>query len=272
MQNTAEYEQTRPTRRSTQTDADEKTYFMGGVIVTQIAVTALLILTVFLIYRSHGARYDFLKNYYDTVMQRDYTASELIDSAHKVMASLTRPRDDSREQTEAETSDVKDAEDNETDELAAAGGEDLMLPKNNASFSPFYLSKSIYKPVDSQRITSRFGYRINPVTGKYGFHSGIDLAAEQGSNIYAALDGTVEKAEYSSARGNYIFLRSSDNILTVYCHCSELLVSAGQSVTAGDVIAKVGATGQATGPHLHFEIRINGSYYNPVWLPEFNEL
>ena len=69
-----------------------------------------------------------------------------------------------------------------------------------------------------------------------------------------------------TARGNFIFLNSDGNIKTVYCHCSELLVSEGDAVKAGQVIARVGSTGQATGPHLHFEIRINGIYYNPEWV------
>ena len=61
-------------------------------------------------------------------------------------------------------------------------------------------------------------------------------------------------------------INSSGGIKTVYCHCSELLVTEGQQVTAGEIIAKVGSTGQATGPHLHFELRINGIYYNPIWV------
>ena len=123
------------------------------------------------------------------------------------------------------------------------------------------------KPVEYTRITSRFGYRINPVTNKYGFHSGVDLAAKSGTPIKAAFDGKIVKASYSDIRGNYIFLESEGN-MTVYCHCSELIAEEGANVRAGEIIARVGSTGQATGPHLHFEIRIGSVRHNPLWVLE----
>ena len=268
MQNEREYERPYRQRKSDGQNVEQRSsFFMQGVILTQITVFAVLLLILFLVCRPHGRTYEFLKSFYEGISVKDYNASDIYDGAKDVLSFLLEPKqsleaaDTQTDEVPTEKADLTNAE-SET----PAGGEDLISPRENTSFSPFYLSMPIYRPVDSKRITSRFGYRINPVTGAYGFHSGLDLAADNGSEIYAAFDGTVEKAGYSPARGNYIFLNSDGNIKTVYCHCSELLVSEGETVKAGTVIARVGATGQATGPHLHFEIRINGIYYNPEWV------
>lgn len=116
----------------------------------------------------------------------------------------------------------------------------------------------------SSRITSYFGDRESPVAGASTNHKGIDIGASTGTNIVAAADGTVTIATYSYSAGNYIMLNHGGGVSTVYMHCSSLLVSVGASVKKGDVIARVGSTGYSTGPHLHFGIRYNGSYVNPL--------
>lgn len=116
----------------------------------------------------------------------------------------------------------------------------------------------------SARITSYFGDRESPVAGASTNHKGIDIGASTGTNIVAAADGTVTIATYSYSAGNYLMLNHGGGVSTVYMHCSSLLVSVGSSVKKGDVIAKVGSTGYSTGPHLHFGIRQNGSYVNPL--------
>lgn len=116
----------------------------------------------------------------------------------------------------------------------------------------------------SSRITSYFGDRESPVAGASTNHKGIDIGASTGTNIVAAADGTVTISTYSYSAGNYIMLNHGGGVSTVYMHCSSLLVSVGASVKKGDVIAKVGSTGYSTGPHLHFGIRQNGSYVNPL--------
>ena len=115
----------------------------------------------------------------------------------------------------------------------------------------------------SSRITSAFGSRTSPTEGASSNHKGIDIGASTGSNILAAADGTVSIATYSYSAGNYIMLNHGGGVTTVYMHCSSLLVSPGETVKKGQVIAKVGSTGYSTGPHLHFGIRYNGSYVNP---------
>lgn len=123
-------------------------------------------------------------------------------------------------------------------------------------------------PLDSKynNITSKFGYRTHPVTGIYKLHSGVDIASSgiKGSSIYAAKGGTVIKAGYNTGYGNYVVINHGDGYATLYGHASSLTVSAGQTVNKGDVIGYVGSTGYSTGPHLHFEIMINGEYTNPL--------
>ena len=124
-------------------------------------------------------------------------------------------------------------------------------------------TKCIWPCPSSSRITSAFGGRESPTEGASSNHQGIDIGASTGSDIVAAADGVVTIATYSASAGNYVMLSHGGGVSTVYMHCSSLNVSEGQSVTQGQVIAKVGSTGYSTGPHLHFGIRSGGSYVNP---------
>ena len=115
----------------------------------------------------------------------------------------------------------------------------------------------------STRVTSDYGTRVSPMSGASSKHKGIDIGASAGADIIAAADGTVTAASYSSAAGNYVMIDHGGGLYTVYMHASSLLVSPGQTVSAGDVIAKVGSTGISTGSHLHFGVSLNGSYVSP---------
>lgn len=115
----------------------------------------------------------------------------------------------------------------------------------------------------STRITSDYGPRESPTAGASSNHKGIDIGAAYGADIVAAADGTVVFAGYSSSAGNYVTIDHGGGLYTVYMHCSSLVVSKGQSVSRGQVIAKVGSTGISTGNHLHFGVSLNGSYVNP---------
>lgn len=115
----------------------------------------------------------------------------------------------------------------------------------------------------SRRITSDYGNRISPTGGASSNHKGIDIGAAGGADIVAAADGKVKAATYSSSAGNYVMIDHGGGLYTVYMHASSLNVSSGQSVSAGQVIAKVGSTGISTGNHLHFGVSLNGSYVSP---------
>ena len=113
-------------------------------------------------------------------------------------------------------------------------------------------------------ITSEFGYRKDPFTGKTKGHSGMDLAVPTGTPIRAALPGTVTVSTYNKGGyGYYVMIDHGGGLSTLYGHCSQLLAQVGRTVQAGDVIALSGSTGRSTGPHLHFEVRVNGERTNP---------
>lgn len=113
------------------------------------------------------------------------------------------------------------------------------------------------------RISDDYGNRMHPVLGIQKFHNGIDMAAPGGTPILAAYDGKVVAADYSSSMGNYVMIDHGDSLYTIYMHASALYVSKGQEVSKGAKIAAVGTTGRSTGNHLHFSVRLNGSYVNP---------
>lgn len=119
-------------------------------------------------------------------------------------------------------------------------------------------------PVDSniRIVTSDYGWR--KLWGRDDYHIGIDIGAPGGRNIYAADGGTVIKATYNSSYGYYVLIDHGNTISTLYAHASKLLVSVGQKVERGQVIALVGTTGNSSGNHLHFEVRVNGQHTDPL--------
>lgn len=113
-------------------------------------------------------------------------------------------------------------------------------------------------------VSSAYGYREHPVDGKYKFHAGVDLAADKYTDIQAFADGVVDFIGKSDAYGNYIQLKHDNGITTFYAHCDELFLPKGTPVSAGDIIATVGDTGNVTGPHLHLEMKVNGVLTDPM--------
>lgn len=111
-------------------------------------------------------------------------------------------------------------------------------------------------------VTSGFGWRTHPLFKVQRLHNGIDIGAPTGTPIIAAYDGEVVVATYQAAAGNYIMINHGSNLYTVYMHLSKFNVKVGQSVKQGDTIGLVGSTGNSTGPHLHFSVRLNGEYVN----------
>ena len=153
---------------------------------------------------------------------------------------------------------------------AAEAAEAAMIKQNSNAFSysanPIkYTGGRFAWPVPgSQRITSYYGYRIHPVYKTKKFHTGIDVGAGYGLDIVAAGDGVVTMATTNGGYGKCVIINHGSGITTLYGHCSTLLVSVGDKVTKGQTIAKVGSTGVSTGPHLHFEVRLNGSTTDPL--------
>ncbi len=122
----------------------------------------------------------------------------------------------------------------------------------------------LFPPVSQGRYTSYFGSRDDPFDGSADYHGGVDIGADLGEKIRAAHDGIITEVGYDSVSGNYVFLRYNNAFETFYCHCSEIIASEGDVVRQGETIALVGSTGASTGPHLHFEVRVDGEKVNPV--------
>ena len=128
----------------------------------------------------------------------------------------------------------------------------------------FFLDSSFRLPLDTRIVSSGFGYRTSPVYGVWKFHKGVDFAAPEGESVYACKGGTVSLAVRNDAIfGNYIIISHTGGLTSVYAHLSKISVRQGQTVRSGQTIGEIGQTGAATGPHLHFEIRRNGTATNP---------
>lgn len=115
----------------------------------------------------------------------------------------------------------------------------------------------------STGVTCAYGPRVHPINGNKSFHYGVDLAAGMNTEIYATKSGTVTGATYGEANGYYVTINHGDGYSSIYAHMTNYVVSVGDSVKQGQLIGYVGTTGWSTGPHLHFEVRVNGAYTNP---------
>jgi hypothetical protein len=134
----------------------------------------------------------------------------------------------------------------------------LMVSASCTSAFAFYL------PPTLGAMSSPFGWRVDPFTGRQRFHGGIDIAASEGSPVYATQAGLVTFSGVYGGYGNVVVLNHGNTLYTLYGHNSRLLVQVGQPVYRGQIIALVGSTGRSTGPHLHFEVHYKQQYVNPL--------
>jgi murein DD-endopeptidase MepM/ murein hydrolase activator NlpD len=147
--------------------------------------------------------------------------------------------------------------------------EQMILRRNqNGKQGPSTGSGAMMWPTDVREITSPYGWRTHPIFGTSIYHSGIDIGADYGDTVRAADNGVVIYADWMGGYGKAVIIDHGNGISTLYGHNSELLVTEGQKVRKGDAISRVGSTGYSTGPHLHFEVRQNGSPTDPLaYLP-----
>lgn len=144
----------------------------------------------------------------------------------------------------------------------------LMMTKGNRQYVSNVFGDTNWLPY----VTSYYGYRVHPISGEKNYHKAVDIGMPQGTEILAGHDGVVTQAGEAGSYGLIVVLEGAmedgRTLITKYAHCSELLVSAGQEVKQGDVIAKVGSTGDSTGPHLHLEVLVDGQYLNPLYFTD----
>lgn len=251
---------TRPKDKSEQaTVSEKKSSPINTVMLVQFIVCAVAVVSVFLIGRLSPQTFEFIKNEYNRIMSVDMSAQEIASSAKKVIGQV-EVADDKQESEEKASAQSKGGK----SVKSAADGDTL------AVMSLFKSDEEITVPVHGE-ITSEYGNRTNPVSGEYLMHSGIDIAASQGEEVRAAYSGIVSDVGSNSVSGNYIGLIHRDGSETFYCHCSKIIAEKGDVIRAGETIALVGSTGRSTGPHLHFEVNVNGKSVDPLlYLPHEN--
>ncbi len=227
---------------------DEKDYYTS-VIIGQLVICLVLSVILFLTFSYTGNFGRELRDKLNLFFSKDGTVM-ISDAASQVFSVLSK-----------EKATPTDAE------RTASGGDDLEFfeATDKTDFAPFVTTDKLLFPVEGGEYTSYFGYRIHPITKKWSFHTGIDIAADEGTPIRAPLKGRITRIGEDSRSGKYLFMTHSDGFVTFYCHCSEILVSEGMNINKGEALARVGTTGMSTGPHLHFEIRRDGIRLNPLW-------
>ena len=137
------------------------------------------------------------------------------------------------------------------------------MDKVSAGVATTSVSVPSAMPLTDARLSSGYGMRNHPVLGGRRGHKGVDLAAPTGTPVYATADGFVSKADWFSSYGKYISIEHGASLQTRFAHLSDMVVSAGDKVKKGDLIGYVGSTGRSTGPHLHYEVRVDGVAVDP---------
>lgn len=225
---------------------EQQNGFMTKIIITQLVLSLLITGVLFLICRTDSNLSQNIKSFYSGICKNDVAVSEIFDSFKSVVQETFSPS------------------------VTESTGETETTTGEKADFSPIFLTVNFENPIKEGNITSKFGYRISPITNKYSLHTGLDIASPQNTKIYAVYDGVIEKAEYNEINGNYIIIKHSNTLKTSYNHCNKLLVKEGEIVRKGEVIALVGETGYATGNHLHFEVLLNCKYINPLYVLSYD--
>ncbi len=281
----------RPPRRKQKQDKGRDWFLF--VTLSQCVSCFFVLLLLFFCGRGNSARAEGLRADWALLLSRSWTVEDAKDAVDvlrelwtpqsETVAVMAQPDEATTQPPETETKAQKAADTAETQPAAAetlpavpettalaAGGSDqnAKAAAVNTSFSPSAVTVPITRPVEGGRYSSYFGYRNNPITHQHAFHTGLDIAVPTGTAIRAAYGGTVRLVGEDGRSGKYVTISHDDGYETFYCHCSETLVTEGTVVRAGEAVAKVGATGWATGPHLHFEIRKNGTKLDPLQILE----
>ena len=250
----------------------KKKDYLTFTVLCQFIICALLFGSLYGLKTINSGIYKEVRTiYFNNLNQNFDTFSFQTDEVSKKDATVSKEQVNETKNTQKTENEFSDKEIKEditlTAEITGKGGKDYAVKSekdipSNVSVNGYSLNQKMVKPVNG-RITSQFGVRNHPISGELRFHAGIDIAAKKGTPIYSCFDGTVITASYNKWNGNYLKIKHDNNIMTVYCHCEKLKVKKGDKVKAGDTIATIGSTGSSTGPHLHFEFRIDNISYDP---------
>ncbi len=258
-----------------------KTDYLIRLILLQSFLSLLIVSGVFLASKISPNLFAEMKEDYCRIMQTDMSvgdiAGQLKEAAEFVFKPVSQNESNGVQAVMAQTSETVsvtsyEVTSDETGETIAVGeivngsGGNDEESAEGTSFASYFVNAEPVLPVQGARITSRFGYRTHPITGKYGFHTGLDLAAAEGTPVSAVFYGKVTKTGEDDSWGKYVLIEHSDGFETFYCHLSDIYVEKGAVIRQGETVGLVGSTGMSTGPHLHFEVRINGIRVDPELL------
>lgn len=254
----------------------KKDYY-SPVLLSQIFCCVLL-LAIFFLFKS-SSQWQLLREDYTFLLREDFLSQEIEESVSAVREYLLSDEADmavvgsrvesyvQKEDNKQETTVAQQVTEETKPVFSSAELSDIGLSyKNSAEAESLSLKKTkgMIFPVYEGRYTSYFGERTDPISEGSDFHRGVDIGADEGDRIRAVYDGTVSEVGYDSRSGNYIFLTHPNGYVTFYCHCSEVLAKEGAVIRQGETIALVGSTGYSTGPHLHFEVRVEGESIDPL--------
>lgn len=188
---------------------------------------------------------------------------EGLEAEQALLERTKKEQEESKEQIKQDLVKLELIEEQMLKEANALESKIRELQQINGLGGPYKGGTMGWPLASAGRFTSGYGGRVNPITHRQEFHSGVDLAAPMGTGILAANDGKVIFAGNRGTYGKAILVDHGGGVVTLYGHCSSFVASEGQMVNKGQIIARVGSTGYSTGPHLHFEVRINGKHVNP---------
>lgn len=234
--------------------SENKTYLKDYrlyILVLQISAVAVILSAALVIRFFGGNFYNKLSVIYHEKFFEQTNTADVLDPQNP----LNQEGDEPNNTDDKDNATEKEAEDNETG--AVLEDEKTIIVSNSVN--------TLGWPVNG-KVVSPYGYRNDPFTNEYKMHNGIDIAAEMGTDISSAFQGEIKKTGYSQTYGYYVIVSHSSSLNTLYAHCSKIIAEEGQCVQKGDVIAKVGSTGRSTGPHLHFEVRIDDKKIDPYFL------
>ena len=207
-----------------------------------------------------GANEELFAEYSNEIANQEKNIDEIKEEEQKRIAEEERKRKEEEERRRREEEERKKQE--QANQSSDASSVEQSDNKD--------LSQMIWPLPGDPNVYSKFGYRNAPTAGASTYHRGVDIGGAMGANIVASLAGKVVTATYSLSSGYYVVIDHGDGVQTKYLHCSKLLVSVGDTVKQGQVIAKVGSTGISTGPHLHFSLVLNGTYVDPLKYISYN--
>ncbi|MGN1081190.1 MAG: M23 family metallopeptidase [Acutalibacteraceae bacterium] len=237
--------------------AEKYSFLVGQTFV------ALALLIIILLFKMFGKGcYLTLREKYQNTYCKSLSPSEVVSSAKDVFKAVFDDGGELSDDSQA-AENSGDSTEQEKIELTAVGfngaySDNISDDEECFDTGTVIIENSLVWPCRG-RISDYFGLRADPFTGKTSYHNGIDIAVPSGTSVRATLGGKVTISKYDATYGNYIVITHSDGIKSLYAHLGERRVSAGDTVSANDVIALSGNTGNSTGPHLHFEILMGGT-------------